>query len=282
MASSDPSSLLAVVHKLIKKETDLVAELTLVRKELKAARKALNDSNVAVLMAIKGEESESESEADKSSESESEEEVEGSMAVKDEHVSVDQPDPPPPPIADVAPQDVESANCDSVPAPLPRPSPVKPVSKAGACAPIRSIFGPVPAPPPPVPEAILVGLADASSAAKPAPVVEVVTPRAEGRPCKRTVVDPSVNAAIADVPVKRPRGRPPADPNGPCPACKYRETKREGGKPHNYGLMCSKDRPEAPVATVPKPPPALPAPALQSPAANGDSDSASSTSSESD
>ena len=56
--ASDPSSLLAVVQKLVKKETGLVAELAFVRKQLKAARKALVDSNVAVLDAIEdGEES---------------------------------------------------------------------------------------------------------------------------------------------------------------------------------------------------------------------------------
>ena len=88
MVSSDPTELLTAVHDLVKREADLVAELTLVRKELKTAKKALNDCNVAALIALKDEGSDPESGDDTPSESESKSEEHGKGDVDGHDVPV--------------------------------------------------------------------------------------------------------------------------------------------------------------------------------------------------
>ena len=281
MVSSDPPELLTAVHDLVKREADLVAELTLVRQELKAAKKALNASNVATLMALKNQGSDSESDGEKATESESESEEDGEGDKEGNNVAViaEQPAPLSPLNDVVAPQGVEAAVCDSAPDPPPPRSPVAPVSKAGAYAPAASIFGPVPASSPlPV---LLDSIPSVASVAEAPPVAKAVTPKAKGRPAKRGVVVQAEQPAIADVPAKRSRGRPPLGPNGPCLACKYRDDGREGGKPHNYGNLCSNygQKPPPVVVAVPKSPPALPAPIIEPAVAKAAGSASSGTSS---
>ena len=290
MVSSDPKVILETVQDLTKREADLLAELTMVRKELRVAKKALLDCKVATLVALKDASSESESEgSDKPTESESEPDELDKGDAEEEFMPevAEQPALPPPTDDIIAPGGAELAVCGPDPPTPPRPSPVAPVSKAGACVPSASIFSPVPAPSPPVPNPPLNCIVDAASVAKAPSVVEAIAPKAKGRPCKR-------NAPLAidgAVPVKKPRGRPSKDPNGPCLACKYRNDGTPGGKGHNYGILCERHgrKPPAPkAAVVPAVLPALPAPVVDPPAAKAagaacsDTSSNTSSSSESD